>query len=328
MAALTWRWTVPSDQTITSATYANDLLAAINAVVTANSGAADAIWEVATYQSTSPRYVLLRRKQGSPNPPGRIIFFGQNGSTANANAIYPGASGTNMVMIGYSPSSTSDTQDQSYLSGAPLTATDYLRAVPFNVNTGATSESYRCYYGEHDSGFVFIVLRKQKAIAPSIGAFFGAAGELFVDTNGTFLPALISSGNSQVSTWTAATSLAYVDGGISGSYSSSNPALIVLKDGVLFTGFRMFSPVAAANENALLLDSDSTVNFMPIPIILNPLRTGRTAITGRLRQIAYGPQALQETFLHDAATDVVTAHALCPAIAAVGDAMWFVNVEV
>jgi hypothetical protein len=323
MAALTWRWVVPSAQTLNSATFANDLLAAINAVVTANSSAADAIWEVATYSSTSPRYVLLRRKDLSA---GRITYFGQNGSTPNAAAITTGAGGSKVV-VGYSASSTSNAHDASYLSAAPLSATDYLPAIACNVNTG-TTESFQCYYGECSAGFLFVVLRKTLAVTPTVGCYWGGAGDLFVDTSGAFLPCLISGGDSSSSSWTAATTLAYVDGTISASYSSSNPGLLVRKDSLNYLGFRVFSPVAALNQISLLNDSSNTLHYLPVPIILSPLLTGRRSLGGKLRQIAYGPQALRETFYHDASTDVVVAHAICPHIAAVGDAMWVINREV
>jgi hypothetical protein len=322
MAALNWKWSIPTPFTIGQTTFANDYIAAINSMVTANSGASDAVWEVATYSSTSPRYVLLKRKDGSA---GRISFFGQNGSTPNAAAIVSGV-GASRVAVAYSATSASNSHDASYLSAAPLSAADYMPGIAFGVNFGVT-DSIRMYYGEHSGGVVVCGIRRTQAISPTVACFYGGAGEHFVDPSGSFLPTLLSAGDSSPNSWIAASSLAYVNATVSLSYSATQSTVFVRKNGVNLVAFRKDLATLALNENLHLEDAESTMYFTPITCVFDP-NYGRRAFAGKLRQIAFGPQAVSETFLHDAATDNVVAHALAPHIAAIGDAMWFVNVEV
>src|ERR1700740_3409384 len=105
---MAFTWNIPTEADYTIGTnIADDHLAAINSHFVANSGGGSAVWEVANYQSTPPKYVLLRRKSGAA---GRIIICGQQGQTPNQAALRPTATAS-LLFMGYSKTSTSNTAD-------------------------------------------------------------------------------------------------------------------------------------------------------------------------------------------------------------------------
>lgn len=322
MAALSWRFTVPTPFAIGTNT-ADDQLAAINSIVTANSGAAGAIWEVATYQSVSPKYVLLKRKDGSA---GRIIYFGQQGGTPNAAAIRTGA-GASRLIVAYSQSSTSNSADASWLSAAPLSAADYMPGIcAALIETNVTQ---RWYYAECSAGVVMLTTKLLQTFnaTPTVTCGYSIAGDLFVHKSGTNCPIIASQGNGTAAVWTAIDTNAIFSGTITTAYSGAQIALIRY-GGNIERIFRFDLAAAAANLNDLRDDSDSRMAFLPIRFtfqLWNPLNSG---LAGKLRQIAFGPQALQEAFLHSASTGEVVAAGLNQGVGALADTLWIVNVEV
>lgn len=99
------------------------LLAELNSFFTdcANEGASFR-WQVASYQSTSPFYLVLKRKDASA---GRVMFYGDSASSVSPSAQiaaggFSGQSGN--LHVCYDPTATTDTPSASYLSGNPWSA--------------------------------------------------------------------------------------------------------------------------------------------------------------------------------------------------------------
>jgi hypothetical protein len=322
MPALTWRSTIPTAYAI-GANQADDFLVAINSMVTGNSGSADAYWEVANYSSASPKSVLLKRKDGSP---GRIIFFGQQGGAPNAAAIYPSA-GSSRLIVAYSKTSTSNTPDASFLTAAPLSATDYMRGIGAMLTD--TNRTYRMYYIESSAGFILVALHFVQVFNSTTTqqCCYAMAGDLFAHKGGTNCPMLMSQGNGTAASWTAPETNAFISATITTTYSGGLICLVQF-GGNIERAFRFDLPALAANMNDLRDDTESRMAFLPIRMtfqLWNPINSG---LAGKLRQIAYGPQALQEAFIKDSSTDMVVAAGITPGVTALNDTMWITNVEV
>lgn len=103
------------------------LLAELNSFFAdcANEGASFR-WQVASYQSTSPFYLVLKRKDASA---GRVMFYGNStGSISAAAQLAAGNfAGTNgFLHVCYDPTATADAPPTSYLSGNPWSAANSL----------------------------------------------------------------------------------------------------------------------------------------------------------------------------------------------------------
>lgn len=72
------------------------------------------LWTVASYQSTSPRYLVLKRKDASA---GRLMFFG--GDTPNAAQLLGVTANTTSLYVVYDRLATTDTPTNAY-TGATL----------------------------------------------------------------------------------------------------------------------------------------------------------------------------------------------------------------
>ncbi len=76
-------------------------------------------WQIASYSSSSPWQLTLKRKDGSP---GRLTFFG--GASANAAAVIAAgnwAAASGFLHVCYDPTATTDTPS-SWIAGNPWTA--------------------------------------------------------------------------------------------------------------------------------------------------------------------------------------------------------------
>jgi len=277
-------WNVPaaSDQVIT--TQPDDYLVAINAVIVANSGGAGAKWEVALYNSSSPKYIILRRKNGDP---GRIIIFGQNGSTPNAAATY-GSPTASILYVGYSATSTVNTADASYLSGAPLAASDYMPGMRCMPQAAAT---WRVNYAEHDDGVVILFSETSNGL----GSF--GAGELVEDLAAAPVSAVWGNGSGSGLQWATTNnlsgSLIPSAVGADASYSSTNAGLLLRTGGVNRQAFRaqsLATGVAAKLDNL----SGTIAYFLPILLVFHN-RDTTLNIAGKMRQIDFGPLCDRET---------------------------------
>lgn len=83
-------------------------------------------WQIASYQSTSPFYLVLKRKDASA---GRVMFYGASAGSISAAAQLAagGFSGINGYLhVCYDPTATTDTPPTSYLSGNPWSAANSL----------------------------------------------------------------------------------------------------------------------------------------------------------------------------------------------------------
>lgn len=101
---------------------AQALLVELNAFFTdcANEGASFR-WQVASYQSTAPFYLVLKRKDGSA---GRLMFFGGNsGSTPASAALITSLTGNvDCCYVTWDPTATTDTPPNNYTSANPWSA--------------------------------------------------------------------------------------------------------------------------------------------------------------------------------------------------------------
>lgn len=317
MTAFTWNIPAASDQVV-GANNADDMLAAINAVVGAASSGGSASWEVATYQSTSPRYVILKRKSGAA---GRIIIFGQQGSTPNAAAV-TGSAGASMLYIGYSETSTSDTADASYLSAAPLSAGDYMPGIRCCIQATVT---WRVNYAEFADGVYFLFSNT----AQGIGVF--GAGSLLEDLTGTAIPAVMGSGSNGSTAWattqSAAGSIFPSQVGSSSSYTNTAAGLLVRTSSTNRIAFRVF---ALGTGVAAKLDDTSGTRcfYLPIHCVYHN-SDGTLTMVGKVRQVGFGPNCDRETTRTDASSPGVNAYGhQSTSSGATGPGLWFVDEEI
>lgn len=282
MPAFSWNTPAASNQVI-GANVSDDCLAAINAVVVANSGGVNAKWEVATYQSVSPRYVILRRKSGAA---GRIVIFGQQGSTANAAATYSTPS-ANSLYVGYSKTSTSNTIDTSWLTGAPFSATDYMPGLRAMLLAAAT---WRVNYTEFTDGIYFAFSEV------SNGIYIFGAGELAQDTAGAAISAVQGCGQTGLANWATTTAGAgsFVPANVgSDTHNNTDSGLLVRTGGANRLAYRGF--VLGTGVAAKLVDTAGGIaNFFPIPLV-NSNINGTLTVLGKMRQVGFGPLADRET---------------------------------
>jgi hypothetical protein len=315
MTAFAWNIPNAADAVIGAGAIADDALVAINAAFVANQGATGALWQVATYQATSPKYIILKRQNGAA---GRIVIFGQNGSTAHANACYttPTASA---LYIGYSATSTSDTIDTSWLSGAPLSASDYMKGMHAALLSAAT---YRCNYAEFSDG-VYILFSYTGGASPVFGA-----GSLIEDTTGAFIPTVQGAGASGSSSWATATAnsgaLWPVIVGSDASYTHNDAGLQVRVGGSNRLAFRAVTLPSTAVLAKLIDTSNTKIFFMPIPIVHSNTDT-TYAVLGKVRQVAFGPACDRETRRSEGAVNAY-GHQYTTA-AGTSPGVWFVDVE-
>jgi len=316
MPAFTWHVSAASDHVISS-NFADDTLAAINAIVNAGDGDPGAVWEVANYASTSPKSVLLRRINGAP---GRIIFFGQQGSTPNAAAV-AGTAAASVLYVGYSATSTSNTPDASFLSGAPLAASDYI---PGPRCFGVTvADTWRFSYAEFEDGlYVLPSSYTQNALGVS------GAGDLIEDIDGNNVGACMGSGSNNSLNWctTVSNSGAIIPATIGTGYTGSTQAgLIVRYGGANRSAYRATSIAATAILPKLHNTTTNKAHFLPVPLVFDTSDVVYSVL-GKFRQVAFGPICRRETVFTDA--DGVSAYGHHCDLVPSQSGFWFVDLEV
>lgn len=259
MPLVTWYSGPPAYRVTPSTNEENDILDALNSLIVANSASSSAYWEVVQYVSTSPRSLLLRRKN---NAAGRIVIFGQNGSTPNAAAVRGTPTGS-LHYIGYSPSSTTNAVN-SYLTGAPLPDSDYMPGL--NCWAITVSTEYLLSYAEHADGIVLMATTANSSVS------FCGAGELIESASGTTYSSLLGIGFPGAPA--ADSSYASGQSAIVARVSSSNKLI-----------FRIFT---AAMPTGQMHDLAShRAQYFPIWLCYNT--TDSAGVLGKLRQICYGP---------------------------------------
>lgn len=327
-AQITWRFIDPQTFTIDSSTWINDFLAGFNTLFTQGSPSPpDSVWEIAQYVSSTPRSLLLRRRDGSP---GRIIIMGNNGTNFNTDAAQVNTAG---LCIAYSQSSTSNTVDANWNSAAPLSATDYIPGVLCAANTAVT-EPWNLYAAESSAGIVIAGHRLNAtniAATPSTTAWHGFAGDLVVGLDETIYPCIQGTPNGGATF--VSTTLEYIASGIQATYTS--PAIVVRAYGYDFPLTRSHFTVLS-NQQLYWDYATNTMRFAPINLISSNFgAVGNQSFFGKLRQICYGPTALAMTRVKSVETGEVAAWGICPHVGGAAastvswlDAIWVVNCEV
>lgn len=315
--AFTWRIAAPVNYAI-GAGGADNLLLILNAHLTANSGAAGATWEVASYVSSSPKSLLLRRKDGSA---GRIVLFGQAGGTPHTSAVLAATPGASLLYIGYSATSASNTVDGSWLTQAPLTATDYIKA----TSACATPSSVtRLQYIEFASGIYFSLTN---GTSGGIGIF--GAGEIAESLGGVARSCVLGSGSGTTAIlWSTAASGAQtvIPVTYTGTYPSTEAALQMRIGSANF----LLTRAVGITVNSLVQISSPPDNTVFIaPIILSGKTPPGPAdpsldLLGQLRQVGWGSRREAETIMYNPAGGVQAYNGACASNA---ESFWFVNAD-
>jgi hypothetical protein len=305
-----------ADITVTAGTLPDDWLARINTKVTGASGDADASWEVVSYVAVSPKSLLLRPKDGSA---GRIVIFGENGSTpASAAARNPTIS---LLYIGFSATSTSNTVDASWISAAPLSASDYMAAIPCWQMTGSTT--WRLSYVDSPAGIYFLV-----TLGTTTGCGIAGAGWLVQDLVGNPTPSIIGSGSQTLPTdpLSQATSGNLIPGyGSNNTTTAAVNRLLARVNNFDETLWRVFTPAASF---AKLRDStNKRAHFFQIDLMFGS-NDMHSTIFGKFRQVAFGPTAIRETTLESTGSPSLYAYPHTYHNASAVNAIWFTDFEV
>lgn len=333
--SLTWHQATPTVRVTPASASQDDVLAGWNAVVTANSADAAAYWEVAEYQSTSPRYLLLKRKNGAA---GRIIIFGQNGSTPNAAAVR-GTATASVHYIAYSASSTANTPDASYLSGAPLSASDYIPGVCVGTISNTKNKMFQTYC-EHQDGIFFAMVRPG---ATDYAVF--SAGDLIVGVDGsTTYPTIQGSGTGAgTGSWAqwpfASGSMFPGTPAADNSYSTFDAGIVARFSGsnrLIYRIFAFANDATTFGMQSHLIDTSSmNAHFFPIWLCFNT--TNSDAVLGKFRQVAFGPgfaysfQGYRKEVGGGSPNSDIAAYYVCAQATTVttqSTPVWFTNFEV
>jgi hypothetical protein len=319
--AITWYSGPPQEYTTPASAQIDGLLDALNTLIVANSASASATWEVIQYNSSTPRSILLRRKNGSA---GRIVIFGNNGSTPNAAAVR-GTATASTHYIGYSATSTTNTVS-NYTTGAPLPDSDYIPGVAcWGI---AVSTFYTLAYAEFADGIYFNV-------ATSTGHSVAGAGSIVEDINGTAYPAIQGTGTNGAAGWGPGQSntggIFPPSPGTDASYSSSTSAIVVRFSSANSMLYRLFSiSGTSSNLYTRLLDASThRHHFFPVWLCWNT--TAAASVFGKLRGIAFGPQATRwaERFTVGSPPNPTSAYALGYGnINGNTNPVWFVNFDI
>jgi hypothetical protein len=281
---MAFSWNIPAAADYVFTTNPDDMLVAINAAFVANSGGGSASWEVALYNSSSPKYIILRRKSLAA---GRIIIFGQNGSTPNAAAV-TGSASASVLYVGYSASSTVNTADASYLSGAPLAASDYMPGLRCSPQAAAT---WRVNYAEFADGVVILLSNTSNGVSA-----FGA-GSLIEDLTATAVPTVWGSGSGGGTAWattqTNSGAILPASVGSSASYAPSEAGLLIRQSSankICYRAFALGTSVAAKLNNP----SATSCLFFPIYLVYHS-SDATLNVVGKMRQVGFGPLCDRET---------------------------------
>lgn len=318
---MTIAWNIPAAANYTIGTNVpDDMLTAINAHFVANSGGGSAVWEVATFHNTSPQYIILRRKSLAA---GRIIIFGQQGSTANAAATRatPNAS---HIYVGYSKTSTANTEDTSWLSGAPLSASDYIPACnSFPVTATVT---WRLTYAECSAGVWLIA-----SVAAS-GLAVTGAGELIVDPSGADVSCISAAGTTYSTNWACQTGASgSIFNPVNGSdtYSGGNPGIVCRLSSANHLAYRaMILGTSVAQTPTNMFDPASLKAwYFPIPIICSSTYLG-DGVIGKFKQVAFGPMCLRETIWNLTGTGTRDAYGAGYDPTATMPGVWFTEFDI
>lgn len=314
MAAFTWFHS--SQQAVAPGSAITEFLTNIVTLVNANSGNAAASWQLASDQSgASPAYVTLKRKNGAA---GRIMFIA--GTAQNAAATRATAPATNILYIGYAPTTTSDTATTSYASGAPYA--DWM----LSCGISGISANFRINYSDADAGMVFSFTKEATGIA------VGMAGPgLFEQRDGTACPLVMASGGT-VTAWPSNSTMfqSSITTNATGTTNglctffrrpSGSPAEIQV-----FRTFQVSLASYTGSSNAFRDDTASRRFFLPI------LFAGPTDIVmgyaGKLRQMAFGIDAVCQFAMLAAGGGAEVARALTYNDTTVHETLWLTQFEV
>jgi hypothetical protein len=315
MAAFTWRITPITSMTV-AAPVANSILEAIRSKIDAHSSEPGAIWEVVAFSTSSPRYVLRRRKSGAP---GRIILFGEAGAAPSASACRNSA--TSYVFMAFHPTSTANVPDASWLSAAPLSGANYIRGT---VVTGQAAYTGQINYAEFADGIVIFLSD------PSAGISVAAAGEIIEKLDGTYLNAVLTTGDSFMGNWLNPSSQtqALID-----TFYSTDATNYVFTYPALFAavtspgGNQLFRLNRIDNPSALYATATAEHFLVPILITGNSSQTP-AGVVGKMRQIAFGFWSLLEMTWLDSTTGTLKAYGRGYNTGANMHGFWLTNIEV
>lgn len=324
--AFTWQGSSGLTFTDITTTPADKILAFLNIAITANLANSLFSWQVATYNVVSPKYLMLSRKDGTA---GRILIFGQSGSTPNAAATYV-APASGLLYISYSATSTSNTITTSYLTGIPLSDTDYIRGIAFATDliTNSTRTDYRLIYYDTEVGLVF-------GLSSVTGGSFvmNFAGELILDTSNTPISCCSGSGTTTCPTgWYASQSdanncVARVNMANNTSYVAGASTLIARIAGTNYQVYRSTMLPSAATITSTYDATSQRCWFVPL-VLSGPQDVTAIGQFGRMRQMAFGPLALRDAIFVDAATGLTAAYPITFSTTTASGALWLINYDI
>lgn len=252
------------------------------------------LWTVASYQSTSPRYLVLKRKSGAA---GRLMLFG--GDNPNAAALGPSVSSNNSVLYcGYSRTATSDTPTTAYTAGAPYADWFLASGCAF---LSPTSSQLRAYCNP-DNDTLFWVFSQDTDI---FGHF--TVGSFLRNESGTACVGLCNSGTASGSA--VLRPFFQTGSAVTAASAAGTVAFCQVYDPVAATTVRLASPGLYVSEatqvaqNERFISLTGVAKFLPyVGVVLNggPTPENRFYTVSR---IGYGPMKTRGFQWTDAAAN-------------------------
>lgn len=285
---MAWYRSTTNTTGITTFDTAANSLSVLNTFFTACAAeGASFLWDVASYQSTSPRYLVLKRKDASA---GRLMFFGGDSPSATVLGQSTTANTTSLY-VGYDRTATADSPSTSYVTGRPFggSVANWHLGRNFGALT-ATSSELRAYCNSSNNTLAVF----WTDAANNVFRGWAIAGDWLRDEGGTAREALCAPGattwaNGLISEPMTAT-LAAASSTQSERYTTvynsvSNEVVRVACN--LTTAIMCASTQATHNER--MLSPGGYAKFMPFTFTV---LSGGTVTENRLyssRYIAWGP---------------------------------------
>lgn len=293
MASSTVSWKVSAlhqaTQTGSSEHFFNDL----GTLVNGNAADPEFRWQVADSDvSSNPRYINLKRKDGSP---GRLIYFSFTStlSSGNANPVIfdPENHGASYIGCAFFPSGNVDTPNLTAMnSSSGVIMGDDSGAIPVTgfVSFGSFYNSTSVKLGYFESDEAFFVTR----YVTDKSQYIWGGGNIVVDSSDNAWPAMMYA-DGDVDNFSS-TSLMIPFINLSGNTSTSSGKEIVRArvNGTLGNYYQALAPTGWASmingktDSPLVNTETSNAYFFPCYLI-SPLKG--VGLTLKLRQIAHGP---------------------------------------
>lgn len=225
------------------------------------------LWEIASYQSTSPRYLVLKRKDASA---GRLMFFG--GDLPNAVQLGPSVSAnTTTLYVGYDRLATTDTPTNAYTGATRVwggSAVNWMLGRSFGALSASASQLRAYCNSSNDTLAMFWTDN-----AANVFRGFTIVGDWMRNEAGTACEAFVTIGNT---TLTGLVPIEPLTSGVSFTSTANAVQFTSVYDATLGDVVRVACPTPPINitppsqsiQNERFLSLNGYAKFVPMTTVV------------------------------------------------------------